>query len=211
MTGPMLVVRDLRTSFRTSGGVVKAVDGVSFGIDRGEVVGVVGESGSGKSVMAMSLIGLVPEPGRIDSGRVLWKGRDLVRVPQREVRSLRGREIAVVFQDPMSSLNPVQTVGRQIAEAVLLHRRVPRQAAMDLAADAMAAVGIPSPRRHLASYPHEFSGGMRQRVMIAMALVNEPDLIIADEPTTALDVTIQAQVMSVLDEIRQRTGTAILL
>ncbi len=211
MDVPMLSVRGLHTSFSTSEGVVRAVDGVSFEIDAGEVVGVVGESGSGKSVLAMSLLGLVARPGRIASGQVLWKGRDLVRASQRELRAIRGREIGVVFQDPMSSLNPVQTVGNQIAEAVRLHGKVSRREAMERAADAMAAVGIPSARRRSTSYPHEFSGGMRQRVMIAMALVNEPDLLIADEPTTALDVTIQAQVMSVLDEIRERTGTAILL
>ncbi|MEJ7772343.1 MAG: ABC transporter ATP-binding protein [Geodermatophilaceae bacterium] len=208
---PLLSVRDLRTWFPTPAGTVKAVDGVSFEIDRGEVLGVVGESGSGKSVMAMSLIGLAPEPGRIESGAVLWKGTDLVGAPQRDVRAIRGQEISVVFQDPMSSLNPVHTVGRQIAEAVRLHANVSRKEARERAIDAMATVGIPLARQRAGSYPHEFSGGMRQRVMIAMALVNEPDLLIADEPTTALDVTIQAQVVSVLDEIRERTGTAILL
>ncbi|CAN5624900.1 ABC transporter ATP-binding protein [soil metagenome] len=211
MNAPLLSVRGLRISFPTSAGAVKAADGVSFEIHRGEVLGVVGESGSGKSVTAMSLIGLVPEPGRIEAGEVIWKGRDLVGSSSRELRSIRGNEIAIVFQDPMSALNPVHTVGHQIAEAVRLHAAVSRREAMERAIDAMTKVGIPLARQRVRSYPHEFSGGMRQRVMIAMALVNEPDLLIADEPTTALDVTIQAQVVSVLDEIRARTGTAVLL
>jgi len=211
MDAPLLSVRDLRTWFPVPAGAVKAVDGVSFDIDRGEVLGVVGESGSGKSVTALSLIGLVPEPGRIQAGSVRWKGRELVGASRRELQAVRGDEIAMVFQDSMSSLNPVHTVGHQIAEAVRLHAKVSRREALQRAIDAMAVVGIPFPRQRAGSYPHEFSGGMRQRVMIAMALVNEPDLLIADEPTTALDVTIQAQVVSVLSEIRDRTGTAVLL
>ncbi len=208
----LLSVRDLRTWFHTDAGVVKAVDGVSFDIHRGEVLAIVGESGSGKSVTAMSLLGLVPSPpGRIESGQVLWKGRDLVGLPEHELRQVRGDEIAVVFQDPMSSLNPVHTVGRQIAEMVRLHRKVSRKQAMDRAIEMMELVGIPQARRRAGSYPHEFSGGMRQRVMIAMALSCEPDLLIADEPTTALDVTIQAQVLEVLQETKERTSSAILL
>lgn len=207
----LLSVRDLRTSFRTEAGVVKAVDGVSFEIRRGEVLALVGESGSGKSVTAMSIVGLVPDPGCVESGAVLWKGRDLRRAPARELRAVRGAGIGVIFQDPMSALNPVHTVGRQIAEAVLIHRRGTRRQAMDRAIEVMALVGIPQPRQRAGNYPYEFSGGMRQRVMIAIALANEPELLIADEPTTALDVTIQAQVVSVLHEIRARTGAAILL
>jgi oligopeptide/dipeptide ABC transporter ATP-binding protein len=208
---PLLSVRDLRASFPTDAGVVKAVDGVSFEIRRGEVLALVGESGSGKSVTAMSIVGLVPEPGHVTSGAVLWKGRDLLRSSARELRAVRGAGIGVIFQDPMSALNPVHTVGRQIAEAVLIHRRGSRRQALDRAIEVMATVGIPQPRQRAGSYPYEFSGGMRQRIMIAMALANEPELLIADEPTTALDVTIQAQVVSVLHEIRERTGAAILL
>ncbi len=210
-TDALLSVQGLRTWFHTDAGVVKAVDGISFDLSRGEVLAIVGESGAGKSVTAMSIIGLVPDPGRIESGKVLWKGRDLVRLSERELRGIRGAEIAMVFQDPMSSLNPVHTVGRQISEMVRLHRRLPRRQAQDRAVEMMELVGIPHASRRAGSYPHEFSGGMRQRVMIAMALSCEPDLLIADEPTTALDVTIQAQVLEVLQEIKQRTGTAILL
>ncbi len=210
-TDVLLSVQGLRTWFHTDAGVVKAVDGISFDLSRGEVLAIVGESGAGKSVTAMSIIGLVPDPGRIESGKVLWKGRDLVRLSERELRGIRGAEIAMVFQDPMSSLNPVHTVGRQISEMVRLHRRLPRRQAQDRAVEMMELVGIPHASRRAGSYPHEFSGGMRQRVMIAMALSCEPDLLIADEPTTALDVTIQAQVLEVLQEIKQRTGTAILL
>ncbi len=215
MTEPgelLLSVRDLRTEFRTDAGVVKAVDGVSFDIRRGEVLAIVGESGSGKSVTAMSVMGLVPDPpGRITSGQVVWKGRDLIGLDDKALRGVRGGEIAVVFQDPMSSLNPVHTVGRQIAEMVRLHRRASRKQAAERAVEMMELVGIPQARRRARSYPHEFSGGMRQRVMIAMALSCEPDLLIADEPTTALDVTIQAQVLELLQEVKERTSSAILL
>ena len=211
MAEPLLSVRGLRTWFRVRAGVVKAVDGVSFDIARGEVLAMVGESGSGKSVTALSLVGLVPDPGRIESGHVLWKGRDLVPLAPRELRRIRGVEIGMVFQDPMSALNPVHSVGRQIAEVVRLHTKASKREAMERAVDAMALVGIPQPRQRAGSYPHEFSGGMRQRVVIAMALVCEPDLLIADEPTTALDVTIQAQVIAVLADIQDRTGSAILL
>jgi oligopeptide/dipeptide ABC transporter ATP-binding protein len=208
---PLLAVRDLRTTFPTDAGVVTAVDRVSFEIGRGEVLAVVGESGSGKSVTAMSIVGLVPEPGAVQSGEVLWQGRDLLRASRRELRAVRGAEIGVIFQDPTSALNPVHTVGHQIAEAVLIHRRGSRRQAMERAIEMMSIVGIPQARQRAASYPYEFSGGMRQRVMIAMAIVNEPALLIADEPTTALDVTIQAQLVAVLHEIRERTGAAMLL
>nr|MDP9020411.1 ABC transporter ATP-binding protein [Actinomycetota bacterium] len=208
----LLSVRGLRTFFHTDAGVVKAVDGVSFDIRRGEVLALVGESGSGKSVTAMSILGLVPGPsGRIESGQVLWKGRDLVGLSERDLRQVRGGEIAVVFQDPMSSLNPVHTVGRQVAEMVRLHRRVSKKEAWARAVEVLDLVGLPQAERRARSYPHEFSGGMRQRVMIAMAVACEPGLLIADEPTTALDVTIQAQVLEVLQEIQERTRSAILL
>ena len=208
----LLSVRDLRTWFHTGAGVIKAVDGVSFDLRRGEVLAIVGESGSGKSVTALSVMGLVASPpGRIEAGHILWKGRDLLELPERDLRRLRGDEISMVFQDPMSSLNPVHTVGRQIAEMVRLHRKVSRRKAIERAVEMMDLVGIPQACRRADSYPHEFSGGMRQRVMIAMALSCEPDLLIADEPTTALDVTIQAQVLEVLVEIKERTRCAVLL
>jgi oligopeptide transport system ATP-binding protein len=208
----LLSVRDLRTWFRTDAGVLKAVDGVSFDIHRGEVLAIVGESGSGKSITAMSILGLVPDPpGRIESGQVLWKGEDLVTASEDRLRRVRGGEIAVVFQDPMSSLNPVHTIGRQVAEMVRTHRDVSKKQAKERAIEVLDLVGIPQARTRADSYPHEFSGGMRQRAMIAMAIACEPDLLIADEPTTALDVTIQAQVLEVLQEIKERTNSAILL
>ena len=207
----LLSVRDLHTSFHTDAGVVKAVDGVSFDLHRNEVLAVVGESGSGKSVTAMSLLGLIPSPpGRV-SGQVLWKGRDLIGLPEPEMRKVRGAEIAMVFQDPMSSLNPLHTVGRQIAEMVRLHTTCSKRQAWERAVEMMDLVGIPQARRRAKSYPHEFSGGMRQRVMIGIALACDPDLLIADEPTTALDVTIQAQVLELLQETKERTSSAILL
>ena len=207
----LLSVRDLRTSFATDAGTVKAVDGVSFDLHRGEVLAVVGESGSGKSVTAMSVLGLVPSPPGRTSGQVLWKGRDLLGLGERELCRIRGAEISMVFQDPMSSLNPLHTVGRQIAEVVRLHTSSTRKQAAERAIEMLDLVGIPQARRRSRSYPHEFSGGMRQRVMIGMALACEPDLLIADEPTTALDVTIQAQVLELLQETKERTSSAILL
>ena len=207
----LLSVRELRTSFRTDAGVVKAVDGVSFDLHRGKVLAIVGESGSGKSVTAMSLLGLIPSPPGRTSGQVLWKGRDLSGLAEPEMRKVRGAEIAMVFQDPMSSLNPLHTVGSQIAEMVLLHTDSSRKQAWQRAVEMMDLVGIPQARRRARSYPHEFSGGMRQRVLIAMALACDPDLLIADEPTTALDVTIQAQVLELLQETKERTSSAILL
>ena len=206
----LLSVRDLRTSFHTGAGVVRAVDGVSFDLDRGRVLAIVGESGSGKSVTAMSLLGLIPAPGRV-SGQVLWNGRDLVGLAEPDMRKVRGAEIAMVFQDPMSSLNPLHPVGRQIAEMVRLHSSSSKKQAWERAIEMMDLVGIPQARRRAKSYPHEFSGGMRQRVMIGMALACDPDLLIADEPTTALDVTIQAQVLELLQETKERTSSAILL
>jgi oligopeptide/dipeptide ABC transporter ATP-binding protein len=208
----LLEVKDLRTSFHTEEGVARAVDGVSFEVDRGEVLGVVGESGCGKSVTALSIMRLVQEPGRIaDDSQILFDGRDLTGVTEREMRDVRGNDIAMIFQEPMTSLNPVYPVGDQISEALRLHRGMDRKAARGRAVELLQLVGIPLPDRRADEYPHQLSGGMRQRVMIAMALANEPDLLIADEPTTALDVTIQAQILELLLELRKRLGMGVLL
>jgi peptide/nickel transport system ATP-binding protein len=205
-----LEVRDLRTHFATQAGVVRAVDGVSFAVARGKVLGVVGESGSGKSVTGFSIIGLIDPPGRIVGGRVLFHGRDLVPLPERALRRLRGNRIAMIFQDPMATLNPVLSVGTQMTEAVLAHADVSRREARAQARDALGTVGIPSPEERLAAYPHHFSGGMRQRVAIAIALLHRPDVIIADEPTTALDVTIQAQILARMQALAREHGMALI-
>jgi len=208
----LLEVQDLKVSFRTEDGVVKAVDGVSFTVERGEVVAVVGESGSGKSVTAMTLMGLTRGPNTRYEGRALFEGRDVVGATDEELRRIRGAGIAMVFQDPMSSLNPVYRVGRQIAEQIRVHEpKTGKAQALDKAVDLMERVGIPHAHDRARSYPHEFSGGMRQRVMIAMALANDPKLLIADEPTTALDVTIQAQILDELRTLRTETGAGIIL
>jgi peptide/nickel transport system ATP-binding protein len=208
----LLDIRGLKTHFKTDDGWVHAVDGVDLRVDAGETVCVVGESGSGKSVTAMSVLQLVPmPPGRIVAGQVLWDGRDLVPLPLREMEKLRGREIGVVFQEPMTALNPVYTVGDQIAEGLRLHEGLSRAAALERAAELLALVHIPQAARRLRDYPHQFSGGMRQRVMIALALACKPRLLIADEPTTALDVTIQAQILDLLAELKDRLGMAVLL
>ncbi len=208
----LLEIRGLKTHFKTDDGWVHAVDGVDLSVNSGETVCLVGESGSGKSVTAMSVLKLVPmPPGRIVAGQVLWDGRDLVPLPPAEMQKLRGREIGVVFQEPMTALNPVYTVGEQICEGLRLHEGLSRAAAMERAAELLALVHIPQPSRRVHDYPHQFSGGMRQRVMIAMALACKPRLLIADEPTTALDVTIQAQILDLLDELKQRLGMAVLL
>jgi oligopeptide transport system ATP-binding protein len=209
---PLLSVKDLRTYFHTDAGVVKAVDGVSFDIRPGEVVGIVGESGSGKSVTAMSILGLIPmPPGKIESGQILWKGKDLLTSTQKELRQVRGGQIAMIFQDPMSSLNPVYTIGNQIEEMILTHQPLSKREARTKAIDLLQLVGIPKPEQRVADYPHQFSGGMRQRAMIAMALACEPQLLICDEPTTALDVTVQAQVLDVIERSANELGAAILL
>jgi len=199
MTAPLLQVENLRTSFRTPRGLVQAVDGVSFSLERGQTMGIVGESGSGKSVLSRSIIGILARDGSVaNSGAVRFEGRDLLTLPERAMRDVRGREIAMVFQDPMSSLNPVKKIGAQIGEVLTRHLGL-RGRAMDArATDLLAAVGIPLPAQRLQQYPHQLSGGMRQRVAIAIALACEPKLLIADEPTTALDVTIQAQVLDLL-------------
>ena len=211
MTDPVLQVRDLVTHFTTPRGVVRAVDGVSFDVRAGETLALVGESGSGKTVTAMSLMRLVRPPGRILSGRVDYHGRDLLELSEQEMRQVRGTGISMVFQDSMSSLNPVMRIRTQLEEAMLAHGKFSGQEARTRAVELMQRVGIPDPEARLADHPHSFSGGMRQRVMIAMALANRPDVIVADEPTTALDVTIQAQILELLDELNRELGTAILL
>jgi oligopeptide transport system ATP-binding protein len=206
----LLEVRDLRADFETDDGVVHAVDGVSFAVDRGDVFAIVGESGSGKSVTAMSILGLQPTL-QVREGAILWKGRDLLHVNEEERRKIRGKEIAMIFQDPLTALNPVHTVGRQIGEMARIHDGLGRRAAFDRAVEMLDLVGIPQPRERARMYPHEFSGGMRQRAMIAMALTCRPDLLIADEPTTALDVTVQAQILEVLVELKDEIDSAIIL
>ena len=203
-------VRNLRTHFFTRAGVVKAVDDVSFSVGRGEVLGLVGESGSGKSVTGFSIIGLVDPPGRVVGGSILYQGQDLARLSEREIRALRGRRIAMIFQDPMMTLNPVLRIDTQMIEAVQAHDRVSRGEARTRARDALGMVGIPSPDERLMAYPHQFSGGMRQRVAIAIALLHNPDLLIADEPTTALDVTIQAQILAEVQKLAAEHGTALI-
>jgi peptide/nickel transport system ATP-binding protein len=209
---PLLEVRDLRTHFHTRDGVVRAVDGVSFGLGQGETLGIVGESGCGKSITSLSIMRLVPcPPGRFASGEILLDERDLLRLPEAQMRGIRGKEIAMIFQEPMTSLNPVLTVGEQIAETAMLHEGLGRRAGLERAHDMLRLVGIPEPRRRLHEYPHQLSGGMRQRVMIAIALACSPKLLIADEPTTALDVTIQAQILELLADLQARLGMAIIL
>jgi oligopeptide/dipeptide ABC transporter ATP-binding protein len=209
--GVLLDVRDLQTHFNTRAGVVRAVDGVSFDVPAGASVGIVGESGSGKSVTSLSVMRLISSPGFIAGGQILFQGRDIAALSEREVRAIRGRDLALVFQDPMSALNPVYTVGKQVAESLRAHQKLTRQAALDRAVELFSMVGIPAPERRVHEYPHKLSGGMRQRVTIAMALANEPSLLILDEPTTALDVTIQAQILDLVRDLRRRVNTAVLL
>jgi oligopeptide transport system ATP-binding protein len=211
MTEPLLDVRDLRTRFYTQDGVVKAVNGVSYTMQPGEILGVVGESGCGKSVHAMSILRLIQiPPGKIESGEVWFGGRDLLKLSEDEMRRVRGHDIAMVFQDPMSSLNPVYTVGFQICEALMLHKQMTMKQARNRAQELLGWVGIPEPGKRLDHYPHQFSGGMRQRAMIAMALSCEPRLLIADEPTTALDVTIQAQIVNLVVRLQEELGMAVM-
>ncbi|MPZ12450.1 MAG: ATP-binding cassette domain-containing protein [Kiloniellaceae bacterium] len=207
---PTLEVRDLETHFFTRDGVVEAVHGVSFQVGAGEVLGLVGESGSGKSVTGFSILGLVDQPGRIAGGQILFQGRDLVQLAEKERRKLRGSKIAMIFQDPMMTLNPVLRIDTQMTEAVRAHRDVSHARALEICREALVKVGIPAPDERLASYPHQFSGGMRQRVAIAIAFLNEPALIIADEPTTALDVTIQGQILHEAQTLCRETGTAMI-
>jgi len=207
----LMEVKDLTTRFYTEDGVVHAVNGISYSMEEGETLGIVGESGCGKSVHALSIMRLIPDPpGKIERGSVLFAGRDLMGLSDGEMRRVRGAEIAMVFQDPMTSLNPVYTVGFQIMEALTLHQRMNKEKARTRAGELLDMVGIPSPRQRLDDYPHQFSGGMRQRAMIAMALSCEPHLLIADEPTTALDVTIQAQIVDLVNRLQENLGMAIM-
>ena len=207
----LLEVNNLQTQFPTRGGLVRAVDGVTFHLDSGELLGLVGESGCGKSITALSIMRLIARPGKIVGGEITFDGKQLLQLSDAEMRQIRGDDIAMIFQDPMTSLNPVFTVGEQIAEALRLHRKLSRKAARAAAIEAMKEVSIPDPARRVDDYPHQLSGGMRQRVMIAMALACDPKLLIADEPTTALDVTIQAQILELLDELRKNRELAVLL
>ena len=211
-TRPLLSVRDLETCFDTEDGTVKAVDGVSFDLERGKTLGIVGESGSGKSVTNLSIMGLVPSPpGRIADGRIEFDGVDLLTLDAARMRAIRGDRISMIFQDPMTSLNPFMRVSNQLMEITRLHRGYGKREAFEHAVEMLERVGIPDARARARSYPHEFSGGMRQRVMIAMALSCDPELLIADEPTTALDVTIQAQILGLLRDMRAQSGTSIIL
>jgi peptide/nickel transport system ATP-binding protein len=207
----LLEVRDLSVKFLTDDGVVQAVDGVSYTVDGGRSLGIVGESGSGKSVSSLSILGLTRGANTTYSGEVLFEGNDLLTMSDEELRRIRGEEIAMIFQDPLSSLHPFYRVGDQLVEAVRAHHDVSKNAARDRAVEMLSLVGIPDPRARVDAYPHEFSGGMRQRAMIAMGLINEPKLLIADEPTTALDVTVQAQILELIERLQTETGTAVIL
>ena len=209
---PLLEVRNLRTFFHTRSGVVRAVNDVSFAIKKGETLGIVGESGSGKSVACYSLLGLIPRPpGRIESGRAIFEGADLLCCPEKALQKIRGKRIAMVFQDPMTSLNPYLRIEEQLIEPLLIHERIERSAALARAIQVLSQVGIPDAAARIKCYPHEFSGGMRQRVMIAMALITRPDLLIADEPTSALDVTVQAQILELIKKMQNELGMAVIL
>jgi oligopeptide transport system ATP-binding protein len=208
---PLLTVTDLRTHFHTRNGVYRAVDGVSFAVERGETLGIVGESGSGKSVTCYSIMGLIPQPpGRIESGAAMFDGVDLLRCSPKAARSIRGKRVSMIFQDPMTSLNPYLRVSEQLIEPLLIHEQLSRKEALGRALEMMEAVGINDAARRIHFYPHEFSGGMRQRVMIAMALVTRPELLIADEPTTALDVTVQAQILDLIRRLQRELGMAVI-
>ena len=212
MTQKLLSVRNLKTHFFTDDGVIPAVDGISFELDRGGTIGIVGESGCGKSVTSLSIMGLIPQPpGKIMDGEIIFEGQDLLKLSEEEMRHVRGNEISMIFQEPMTSLNPVFTVGNQISEAIMLHQGLDKAAAREKSIEMLRLVGIPSPEQRVDDYPHQMSGGMRQRVMIAMALSCNPKLLIADEPTTALDVTIQAQILDLMAQLREELGTAIMM
>jgi len=211
LASTLLQVEDLHTQFFTSRGVVHAVDGVSFHVDAGETLGVVGESGCGKTMTALSILRLIPEPGRITSGRILFRGRDVTKMTDEEIRDFRGNDVAMTFQDPMTSLNPVTRIGRQIEEAMTAHERFTEQVARARVVELLKRVRVPAAESRVKDYPHQFSGGMRQRAMIAMGLSNEPDLLIADEPTTALDVTVQAQIIQLMKQLNRELGAAMML
>src|SRR5215813_3922535 len=207
----LLEVQDLKTYFRTDDGIVKAVDGVSFTLEKGKTLGIVGESGSGKSVTCLTIMGLNDRKNTITSGEAIFAGENLLTAGSRRLREIRGNDMAMIFQDPMTSLNPVKSIGAQLNEAILLHRDVSKKQARSRSLELLKAVGIPRAERRIDDYPHQFSGGMRQRVMIAMALVNNPDLLIADEPTTALDVTTQAQILKLIAKLQHEFGSAVIL
>ena len=212
MTQPLLRVRDLQVQFNTENGIVRAVNGISFDLAAGETLGIVGESGSGKSVANLALLGLIPQPpGEIVGGRAELRGQDLLTKSHRELTAIRGNDIAMIFQDPMTALNPFLTIAEQLTEATRLHLGLSSKDALDHAIEMLQRVGIPAAKQRVFEYPHQFSGGMRQRVMIAMALSCQPDVLIADEPTTALDVTIQAQILDLMKDLQQKDGTAIIL
>src|SRR5207342_3356984 len=208
---PLLDVSDLKTSFKTDDGIVQAVDGLSFSVEKGKTLAIVGESGCGKSVTCLSIMGLNPRQNTITSGVAMFKDRDLLTLPQDQMRRVRGAEISMIFQDPMTSLNPVHSIGKQLIEAVQLHRDVSTRVARARALELLKAVGIPKAQNRVDDYPHQFSGGMRQRVMIAMALINNPEILIADEPTTALDVTTQAQILRLMERLQQEFRMAIVM
>jgi len=208
----LLEVKNLQTQFRVKGGLVNAVDGVDFEVDKGEVLAIVGESGSGKSVTSLSILSLIPNPpGKIIGGEILFKGEDLLKKSNKEMQDIRGNKISMIFQEPMTSLNPVVTIGKQIAETIIRHRKLKKRDAIAEAVKMLELVGIPTPKKRINDYPHQLSGGMRQRVMIAMALSCNPELLIADEPTTALDVTIQAQILELIVNLKDKLSTAVLL
>ena len=211
MSTPLLQVKNLSTSFDVESGEVRAVNGISFNLDKGKVLGIVGESGSGKSVTAYSIMRILVEPGRIKGGEILFNGEDITKYDAKQMRAFRGEKISIIFQDPMTSLNPVYTIGNQLREAILLHTDRNREQANARALEMLQLVGVNEPEKRLKQYPHELSGGMRQRVMIAMALACEPDILIADEPTTALDVTIQAQILELMQDLQKKLGMAIIM
>ena len=207
----ILEVRNLQTSFKTEAGEVRAVDGVSFDVPKGKTIGIVGESGSGKSITALTILRLLSNNGFIKGGEVLFKEKDLIKLTEKEMRTIRGNQISMIFQEPMTSLNPVFTVGQQISETIMIHKKVSKKEAMKLSVDMLKLVGIPSPEKRVSQYPFELSGGMRQRVMIAMALACDPEILIADEPTTALDVTIQAQILELIRDLQGRLGMSVIM
>ena len=211
MSTPLLQVRDLCTSFDVDAGEVRAVNGISFSLEKGKVLGIVGESGSGKSVTAYSIMRILVEPGRIKSGEILFEGQDIVKFSKKQMSEFRGKRVSIIFQDPMTSLNPTYTIGNQLREAILLHTNRNHEQANARAVEMLKLVGVNEPEKRLKQYPHELSGGMRQRVMIAMALACEPDILIADEPTTALDVTIQAQILELMKDLQKKLGMAIIM
>ncbi|HEU18476.1 MAG TPA: ABC transporter ATP-binding protein [Deltaproteobacteria bacterium] len=209
---PLLTIRDLKTYFETRNGTVKAVDGVDLSVNRGDTLGVVGESGCGKTVLALTIIRLIPiPPGKIVSGNIIFNNVDLLQLPEDEMRGMRGNDISMIFQEPMTSLNPVLKIGDQVAEVIQLHRDISKHDALERAVEMLRLVGMPSPQERIRDYPHQMSGGMRQRVMIAMALACNPSLMLADEPTTALDVTIQAQILELINQLKEKVGTSVIL